>query len=236
MYNTLDINYFTVAAILFGVSHLLFVACYLSELGFYTLFLLLFLNVQSIIEYVQLHFGCIALRKHKIYYINNNTDQVHEPNFVVDVVCDTAFHLLKICYDSFLISNISFSYQLILHLWMFYILTDLQHSLSKLKHTFYALRAHYKIHHTLTKIIPKEQEMCAICHDELLVARALPCAHVFHFKCIYNWLKSQPSCPICRQQVTANLFHQNNSIISQLLNFFSNITLLNITIYFSRDE
>ncbi|CAH9096347.1 unnamed protein product [Cuscuta europaea] len=46
---------------------------------------------------------------------------------------------------------------------------------------------------------------CSVCLAEFVEdenLRLLPkCSHVFHLLCIDTWLKSQPSCPICRANV-----------------------------------
>lgn len=47
----------------------------------------------------------------------------------------------------------------------------------------------------------KTEIKCTVCfcdfetNDE---ARKLPCNHIYHEKCIFPWLKENPSCPMCR--------------------------------------
>ena len=46
---------------------------------------------------------------------------------------------------------------------------------------------------------------CAICIDAFVprqLLRKLPCAHLFHDKCITEWISTgDPRCPICRYNV-----------------------------------
>lgn len=43
---------------------------------------------------------------------------------------------------------------------------------------------------------------CSICLEPLLKnVYALPCAHVYHEKCIREWMKKSHSCPICYNPV-----------------------------------
>ena len=48
------------------------------------------------------------------------------------------------------------------------------------------------------------REPCCICLDNLAkgdLALALSCGHVFHEKCIHEWLGRKESCPLCKQPV-----------------------------------
>ncbi|WCJ42663.1 RING/U-box superfamily protein [Euphorbia peplus] len=48
------------------------------------------------------------------------------------------------------------------------------------------------------------EEECSICWEkyvEEIEAIKMPCNHVFHQKCILQWLKTKASCPLCRQTI-----------------------------------
>lgn len=45
---------------------------------------------------------------------------------------------------------------------------------------------------------------CMICLESFIIGRkiiTLPCFHIFHVKCISNWLKKKRSCPICKYSI-----------------------------------
>nr|GMD02604.1 RING-H2 finger protein ATL51 [Ipomoea batatas] len=50
-----------------------------------------------------------------------------------------------------------------------------------------------------------EGSECSVCLGEFLEGESLRllnnCSHAFHLHCIDTWLKSKPSCPICRANV-----------------------------------
>ncbi|KAA0025781.1 RING finger protein 141-like protein [Cucumis melo var. makuwa] len=53
----------------------------------------------------------------------------------------------------------------------------------------------------------EDERICIICLDEVRKKKngrcglEMPCLHVFHGKCIENWLKNSHCCPICRFQM-----------------------------------
>lgn len=59
---------------------------------------------------------------------------------------------------------------------------------------------------------PTEEELnnlsdqsCIICRDEITgdSSKKLSCGHIFHIKCLQNWLISQYRCPTCRTEVSS---------------------------------
>lgn len=46
---------------------------------------------------------------------------------------------------------------------------------------------------------------CVVCVSHMEsedLVRVLPCMHKFHATCIDNWLRQNPTCPLCRQDVS----------------------------------
>eukprot|EP01134_Creolimax_fragrantissima_P000716 CFRG0716T1 len=41
-------------------------------------------------------------------------------------------------------------------------------------------------------------DQCAICRDEMMNAKKLPCGHMYHASCLRSWLEHHGSCPTCR--------------------------------------
>lgn len=50
-----------------------------------------------------------------------------------------------------------------------------------------------------THIFPEEHIDCSICLDNISNgAHHLVCGHIFHSKCIQNWVRYHKTCPMCR--------------------------------------
>jgi len=50
----------------------------------------------------------------------------------------------------------------------------------------------------------KKEEPCTICFNEYVrddKLRKLPCQHLYHSKCIKQWLLNEKTCPICKAEV-----------------------------------
>ena len=55
------------------------------------------------------------------------------------------------------------------------------------------------------KIEVHPNEECSICMDKNnLIWLSLPCEHKFHEECIFKWIETNLSCPICRKQLGNN--------------------------------
>ncbi|KAL0106728.1 hypothetical protein PUN28_015341 [Cardiocondyla obscurior] len=59
--------------------------------------------------------------------------------------------------------------------------------------------------------------LCSICHDLLSSSDDIfftRCGHVFHHRCLVQWLQRSQTCPQCRENVTEKLIHRAHFTIS----------------------
>ncbi|GJN25628.1 hypothetical protein PR202_gb13481 [Eleusine coracana subsp. coracana] len=85
-------------------------------------------------------------------------------------------------------------------------------------HRFYQFREHddasnkRALRRQLPEVAPRDED-CAICLQHLAgsseeeeeekeegpTPRAMPCSHVFHERCIFQWVRRNRACPLCRR-------------------------------------
>jgi hypothetical protein len=79
-----------------------------------------------------------------------------------------------------------------------------------------------------------EEITCYICFEELKVGKKLNCGHVFHLRCIKEWVQSSVGCPLCKVPVTNDKktvrrgneeFPQDNFNLNQIGDNMNNINL-----------
>ncbi|CAD8142008.1 unnamed protein product [Paramecium pentaurelia] len=210
----------------------------LHKVGIYALSLLFYGGIQTFIEYSQLILICKKLQQKYTYFINNNIEQLTEPQFYQEIIPDILYSIVKILYCSQLIVNYfrTINFHIFLHLWLFQIFSDLQSSLQSLKKNIDQLIKYKRIQQHLDSLFPRvldiqEDEICIICHEELILARSLPCQHKFHLKCLFGWLKAQQQCPICRAEVPIEL-EQPQQIFSRIFSFITQFSISNFTFFF----
>ena len=59
-------------------------------------------------------------------------------------------------------------------------------------------------------------DSCSIClENEPCEIYVLNCDHVFHKKCITDWLMRNPTCPLCRMPVDADARYVHDDIMSE---------------------
>lgn len=86
--------------------------------------------------------------------------------------------------------------------------------LMQLRHLLHELHARLRRHRLYTELaahmshnypmaskeeVEKNQDNCAICWEPMKEARKLPCSHLFHNSCLYQWVQQDASCPTCRR-------------------------------------
>lgn len=88
-----------------------------------------------------------------------------------------------------------------------------------------------------TDILKQIQEYeCAICISEIndsppgTPITALPCNHIYHRRCMRDWLKSDGrGCPTCRTAIDADLTNEINGVVATLPQLERNNTLTFVT-------
>ena len=63
----------------------------------------------------------------------------------------------------------------------------------------------------MTRLEADMAEDCSVCLETMLTGaevRSLPCAHVFHRKCVDKWLVRKRKCPLCKLDILQHFRNQ----------------------------
>lgn len=115
-----------------------FLICFLNllrQVEVYTLTLLFFGGGQTLVESLKIQQMISKIKDNIHFYVDNNSDETQEPEFKREVIFDSIFHAMRLIHFEQLIINyfFRFNYQFIMHLWLLYLIKEIQISFSTLK-------------------------------------------------------------------------------------------------------
>jgi len=58
--------------------------------------------------------------------------------------------------------------------------------------------------------------VCAICQEHITEGKQLPCRHIFHLKCLQDWMRYRHICPVCRMELTPDRNENENQQGTQI--------------------
>lgn len=70
----------------------------------------------------------------------------------------------------------------------------------------------------LCHIHSNEFGTCAICLDDMVNIKITPCGHVFHHKCLNDWVKVKNNCPICRRELNIDIHPGMQKVLKPFVN------------------
>jgi hypothetical protein len=196
----------------FSIAYVIFVNWYFIHVSFRINQIMLYPTLLLLLDSLAMLISCSRIRTRLYYYFNNNIDDI-SPVYWIDAVYTLAKSTLKIWHLStfikafYKISNNLM--EIFLSPWIITILTEFYTATKNIckcvteYNRFRELRQ--RINRYLPRCQPRFDDICTICHEELLSCRkVMECGHCFHFKCIFLWIKSKtstPDCPICRKEI-----------------------------------
>merc|ERR1719204_1985854 len=87
----------------------------------------------------------------------------------------------------------------------------------KLTGAFRTHRDYFNVIHEINNKYPDadpkdltEDCRCAICQEKITEGKQLPCRHIFHLKCLQDWMRYRHICPVCRKELTPAREEQAN--------------------------
>lgn len=108
------------------------------------------------------------------------------------------YHLIKVFFKLLL-----FQMGLLDYLWIFSVLNSCFRALKSLVSSFSKYRNYNKLMRRFDRLFRKTtsapDQTCTICLSDLLNCRQLSsCGHLFHYKCLFQWVQNKLECPVCR--------------------------------------
>lgn len=165
--------------------------------GWRILSLLLFEGVKNLILHIELAY---------LYYLNHykqDWEDISEgetpvvKSFTLLVSCISLFmttlHVFQLLYiaPSF-VSTLTLS-PVIRRLW-----ASVHDCIQSIVHLYNGVDSLGLKDATQSDLQDSADDCCAICRERFLNAKILPCKHMFHSVCIYRWVETNPTCPVCR--------------------------------------
>ena len=133
--------------------------------------------------------------------INRNNEESSNDNDIIENITDNIFSNLLGLTESFVIIN----------------RMPFQHTMNPpVEQNVIDKLKHFKMDKKYCKT--KEQKdniefpKCTICLMEIsegMDCISMPCDHLFHDKCVTHWLKIHNTCPLCRFELSDNIFEQD---------------------------
>jgi len=196
--------------------------------SFLHIFVLASLSLLSILEPLKVFLSGAILVKNYSVVSNNNTRELSDPKFKVELLIDLIHQFDVMLLIGVLgLASDRFSTAFLPIYWL-----SLNNSIERLKNCYHKYLNWSKLQKRIDEVFPiversteEPEELCTICHENLLIARKLQCGHVFHLKCLIYWLENQKTCPNCRASVNnINEIIGNNRPESAIGRFFNQIT------------
>jgi len=86
----------------------------------------------------------------------------------------------------------------------------------KLTGAIRSYRDYFKVIHEINNKYPDANPeeiaddcVCAICQENITEGKQLPCKHVFHLKCLQDWMRYRHICPVCRMELNPSRANEN---------------------------
>jgi len=183
-----------------------------SQTGLHPLLLFLFDGCQNLVQ------GAVLIANYCLYLssIENpeswpQRDSYNHGVQLIGVCMVECFHILNLIY----IWTFGFL------TWSFLDLVLTQYLLSAYFKLTGAIRNHrdyFNVIHDINNKYPDAtpEEIgddcnCAICQEKIERGKKLPCGHIFHLKCLQDWMRYRQICPMCRTELTSDRSRNQNA-------------------------
>ena len=168
--------------------------------------LLVFPVIMLAIDSAFIFLSSLASEKDILCYYNQNINEI-QPAYKLELVEKVLASAFKV-WHFYNIIRIFFRALLdrmgvLDYMWIFSILTSAFSALKILVGSISKYRSYSKLMKKFDRLFRRStsapDQICTICLCELLNCRQLAsCGHLFHYRCMFQWMQTKLECPVCR--------------------------------------
>lgn len=196
---------------LFGCSVVYFVAVQVLFDGIAVRFtsLLLFPTLMLAVDSIFLLLSSLAIQSELLSYFNQNINELpssYRLELAEGVVGNSLrvwhyYNIIRLFVKAFL-QRLGF----LDCMWILSVINACYLSLSSLIASIQKYKSYSQLLESFNRIFKPSKtapdQNCVICMTELLNCRRLStCGHLFHYKCLFEWIQNKKDCPICRTPI-----------------------------------
>ncbi len=168
--------------------------------------LLVFPVLMLIVDSVFLFLSSAASEKDILCYYNQNINEI-QPAYKLELVEKISGSSVKV-WHYYNLTRLFFrtlfdKMGILDYMWIFSVLNAALSAAKILVTSISKYRSYSKLMKKFDRLFRRStsapDQCCTICLTELLNCRQLAsCGHLFHYRCLFQWMQTKMECPICR--------------------------------------
>lgn len=208
----------------------------------------LFLFIKIVAKFYKLMINITSINMEKIWdYRNLTFNVISTIKYSIKILCEFRFcyvlikmRIFPIYFFIDVLRNAYHLLKLIIKIYESYNNTNYVQSLTdydiNIELTNQGLINTLMTEEEINKIKQEKINICNICLSEIEKGKYLNCGHVFHIKCIKEWVSVNAKCPICKssiitdQNIRSRFFNERLGIRNNIANNVNNINNNNLNL------
>lgn len=175
--------------------------------------MLCFPSLMLLFDSVFLLVGSLRTQRHLVYFYNQNINGISplaRPQLYYNICknvlrCSHFFNLIVLC-SAIILERVDF----LDCMWVVSVVGAFYSSALEMIKSIYKYKQMQRLISSISRILAKVKgatdQVCIICMEPLLNShRLVQCGHLFHYKCLFQWIQTKEECPVCRVRINLNV-------------------------------